>query len=153
AHPFPRPMLNDPGFDFSFSGLKTSVRYFLDKRPELRAPGPARNDLCASVQAAIVEVLVAKTLRAAQQESARCVTASGGVSCNSGLRAALREACDRRGITLRLADASLCTDNAAMIGILAEQKLLAGCPPTSLDAEPNPSWELNAQEASGAVDD
>ena len=144
THTFPRPMKNDPGFDFSFSGLKTAVRYFLDKNPELKREGKGRNDLCASVQAAIVDVLVTKVLRAAREESVTCITASGGVSCNGGLRSALKQACASRGLTLRLADATLCTDNAAMIGILAEQKALAGHSPTSLDAEPNPSWELSA---------
>ena len=86
AHPFPRPMLHDPGDDFSFSGLKTAVRYFLEKNPAL-PDDPARlRDLCASVQAAIVDVLVAKTIRAALRLRVPCVTVSGGVACNSALR-------------------------------------------------------------------
>ena len=145
AFVFPRPMLNDPGFDFSFSGLKTSVRYFLPKHPELLAPGPLQNDLCASVQAAIVEVLVTKTLRAAESKRVGCVTASGGVSCNRSLRDELARGCERRGLQLRLAETSLCTDNAAMIGILAEQRFLRGGTPSSLDAEPMPQWELTEQ--------
>ena len=145
AHDFPRPMLNDPGFDFSFSGLKTSVRYFLPKHPELLAPGPAQNDLCASVQAAIVEVLVTKTLRAADASGVGCVTASGGVTCNRGLRDELAQRCERRGLRLRLAEKSLCTDNAAMIGILAEQRFLRGAAAASLDAEPMPQWALESR--------
>ena len=142
AHAFPRPMLHDAGDDFSFSGLKTSVRYFLEKNPDL--PGdPARlRDLCASVQAAIVEVLVAKTIRAALRLGAPCVTASGGVACNSALRRDLARACQREGLVLRLAERKYSTDNAAMIGILAERKLLAGAPLGSLDAEIEPSWAL-----------
>jgi N6-L-threonylcarbamoyladenine synthase len=142
AHAFPRPMLHDPGDDFSFSGLKTSVRYFLEKNPDL--PGdPARlRDLCASVQAAIVEVLVAKTIRAALRLGAPCVTASGGVACNSALRRELGRACQREGLDLRLAERKYSTDNAAMIGILAERKLLAGAPLAALDAEIEPSWAL-----------
>jgi N6-L-threonylcarbamoyladenine synthase len=139
---FPRPLLNDAGDNFSFSGLKTSVRYFLRDNPDLLNDKRRLCDLCASVQAAIVDVLVVKTIRAAKQNHVRCVTASGGVTCNSALRRELAHACKREGFALRLAEKSLCTDNAAMIGILAGRKLLAGVVPTSLDQEINPSWEL-----------
>jgi tRNA A37 threonylcarbamoyltransferase TsaD len=71
--------------------------------------------------------------------ASRCVTASGGVTCNGALRRELTRACAARGYTLRLAERSLCTDNAAMIGILAERKLLARVPPSSLDAEIEPA--------------
>lgn len=147
AHAFPRPLLHDSSDDFSFSGLKTSVRYFLEKRPGLLDDPKALRDVCASVQAAIVETLVAKTLRAAKRLGVGCVTASGGVSCNSGLRAALVEGCRRRGLRLRLAEGALCTDNAAMIGVLAERQILAGRVETDLDAEPKPSWPLDAVAA------
>src|SRR5215217_96399 len=76
---FPRPKMRDPDDDFSFSGLKTSVRYFLRDHPDLAGDENAVRDLCASVQAAIVEVLVTKTMRAAERIGVRCVTASGGV--------------------------------------------------------------------------
>lgn len=142
AFPFPRPMLKDPGFEFSFSGLKTSVRYFLEKHPELRTPGAAQNDLCASVQAAIVEVLVAKTIRAAEFAGVSCITASGGVTCNRGLRKSLAMACSSRRIQLLLAEPSLCTDNAGMIGILAERKWSTGAPSTPIDSEALPHWKL-----------
>ena len=142
AHAFPRPMLHDPGDDFSFSGLKTSVRHFLEKNPAW-LDDPARlRDLCASVQAAIVDVLAAKTIRAALRVGARCVTVSGGVACNSALRRQLAEACRREGLGLRLADKKFATDNAAMIAILAERKLLARHPATSLDADIEPNWPL-----------
>jgi N6-L-threonylcarbamoyladenine synthase len=139
---FPRPMLNDPGDDFSFSGLKTSVRYFLEKNPSLLEDPARTRDLCASVQAAIVDVLTAKTLRAARRLGVRCVTASGGVACNSALRRQLARDCQLEGMVLRLAEKKFSTDNAAMIGILAERKLLAGALPTSLDAEIEPNWAL-----------
>jgi N6-L-threonylcarbamoyladenine synthase len=135
AFDFPRPMLNEPNDDFSFSGLKTSVRYFLRDHPEILEDGQRLRDLCAGVQAAIVEVLITKTIKAARRLQVGCITASGGVTCNSRLRADLAEACRRHGFTLRLAEKDLCTDNAAMIGILAERKLLAQTPETSLDAE------------------
>ena len=142
AYDFPRPLLNDPSDDFSFSGLKTSVRYFIRDHPELLDDRQKVCDLCASVQAAIVEVLVKKTIRAAKRLGVKCVTASGGVTCNSALRRELARACTNNGFTLRLAEKSLCTDNAAMIGILAERKFLAKVPLPSLDEEIQPGWAL-----------
>lgn len=146
AFDFPRPMLQDAGDDFSFSGLKTSVRYFLRDHPGLLADPQTVRDLCASIQAAIVEVLVAKTIRAAKRVGVRCVTASGGVTCNRALRGQLACACAASHLALRLADKAFCTDNAAMIGILAGRKLLAGVPPTSLDEEIAPALALDAVE-------
>ncbi len=142
AHDFPRPLLKETNDDFSFSGLKTSVRYFLDKHPELLNDRQKVCDLCASVQAAIVEVLVKKTVRAATRLGVRCVTASGGVTCNRALRRELAVACVQRGLKLRLSDPRLSTDNAAMIGVLAERKLLAGVPGTDLDEEIKAGWAL-----------
>ena len=127
AYDFPRPLLHDASDDFSFSGLKTSVRYFLRDNPALPDDAQRLRDLCASIQAAIVEVLVKKTIRAANRNHVRCVTASGGVTCNRALRRELARACEREGFDLRLAEKSLCTDNAAMIGILAEQNYFRGC--------------------------
>lgn len=147
AFAFPRPMLREPDDDFSFSGLKTSVRYYLRDHPELLANARALRDLCASVQAAIVEVLVVKTVRAAKRLGVGCVTASGGVTCNRSLRDQLVSACRREGLKLRLAERSLCTDNAAMIGILAEAKLRLNAGRASLDEEIRPGWEL--QQAGG----
>jgi N6-L-threonylcarbamoyladenine synthase len=142
AYDFPRPLINDAGDDFSFSGLKTSVRYFLRDNPALLGDAQKIRDLCASVQAAIVEVLVKKTIRAAKRNGVRVVTASGGVTCNRALRNELTRACAREGFTLHLAEKSLCTDNAAMIGILAERKLLNKIPLPSLDEEIKPGWVL-----------
>jgi N6-L-threonylcarbamoyladenine synthase len=142
AFDFPRPLINDAGDDFSFSGLKTSVRYFLRDNPNLLDDAQKVRDLCASVQAAIVEVLVAKTIRAAKRNGVCCVTASGGVTCNHALRNELRRACERNGFALRLAEKKFCTDNAAMIGILAGRKLLAGTTFPPLDEEIKPGWVL-----------
>src|SRR3989441_719433 len=119
AFDFPRPMLNEPHDDFSFSGLKTSVRYFLRDHPALFDDAQSIRDLCASVQAAIVEVLVTKTVRAALRLRVECVTASGGVTCNRALRKELVAGCEREKLELRLAEPGLCMDNAGMIGILA----------------------------------
>jgi len=142
AFDFPRPMIHEPHHDFSFSGLKTSVRYFVRDHPEVLEDGGKIRDLCASVQAAIVEVLVQKTIRAAKERQVKCITASGGVSCNRELRATLQTACQRRAIRLRLAETKFCTDNAAMIGILAERKLARGGLGADLDAEIAPGWSL-----------
>ncbi len=142
AFDFPRPLLREANDDFSFAGLKTSVRYFLQKNPALLEDGKALRDLCASVQAAIVETLVSKTMRAAKRLNVKCVTASGGVTCNRSLRAGLEKECHRAGVSLRLAERSLCTDNAAMIGVLAERKLLKGVSATSPDAEIEPGWSI-----------
>ena len=142
AFEFPRPLLRDANDDFSFSGLKTSVRYFIRDHPALLDDRQKVCDLCASVQTAIVEVLVKKTIRAAKREGVRYVTASGGVTCNRALRLELEKACACNGFTLRLAEKSLCTDNAAMIGILAERKLLARAPLALLDEEIKPGWAL-----------
>ena len=142
AFAFPRPMLNEPHDDFSFSGLKTSVRYFLRDHPGLAEEPAGVRDLCASVQAAIVEVLATKTIRAARRCSVTCVTASGGVTCNRGLRDALAAACSQAGLTLRLAQRAFCTDNAGMIGIVAEHKLHRGCARTPLGEEIRPAWEI-----------
>jgi N6-L-threonylcarbamoyladenine synthase len=143
AFEFPRPLLNDAGDDFSFSGLKTAVRYFLRDHPAVLNNEQKIRDLCASIRAAIVEVLVTKTIRAARRTGVRCITASGGVTCNRALRRELQRACDRNTFTLRLAEKEFCTDNAAMIGILAERKFRAGAPSTPWDAEILPGWALS----------
>ena len=136
--------MRDANDDFSFAGLKTSVRYFLQKNPGLADDTQRLRDLCASVQSAIVETLVAKTIRAAERLGVGCVTASGGVTCNRALRRELAAACERHGLMLRLAEPSLCTDNAAMIGILAERKLMKNNSAAEPDAEPRPRWALGA---------
>jgi tRNA N6-adenosine threonylcarbamoyltransferase len=148
AFAFPRPMLNEAKDDFSFSGLKTSVRYFLRDNPSLLDDPQRLSDMCASVQAAIVDVLVTKTLKAAQRLRVPCVTASGGVSCNRSLRDRLASACARAGLRLRLAETGLCTDNAAMIGILAERKLLRCGEKGFACEEVLPGWPLEETLAS-----
>ncbi len=139
---FPRSMLDDSTYNFSFSGLKTSVLYFLRKQgdcgsalPGATGAGIARrsalpqqmtSDICASFQEAAVDVLVGKTIRAAGEHKVKTVSASGGVSVNSRFREKLAVECERRGLRLLLAPPNLCTDNAAMIAALAYYKLDAG---------------------------
>ena len=139
--------------NFSFSGLKTAVRYLLPKigvipsrrdgeGPRTRSFDPlgppyerslafAQNDkllsdLCASFQQAIIDVLVAKTIAAAEKYHVDLVTVSGGVSCNQELRRQLHEACSRKGFEFKSAEPWLCTDNAAMIAFVALLRLAAG---------------------------
>ncbi|PYL13983.1 MAG: tRNA (adenosine(37)-N6)-threonylcarbamoyltransferase complex transferase subunit TsaD [Verrucomicrobia bacterium] len=115
----PRSMLDSE--NFSFSGLKTAVRYLL---PKLR--GDFLADLCASFQQAVIEVLVRKTMAAAQKYNVDLVTVSGGVSCDQELRRQLGNACARDGFEFKSAEAWLCTDNAAMIAFAAFLRLRAG---------------------------
>jgi N6-L-threonylcarbamoyladenine synthase len=119
--------------NFSFSGLKTAVRYLL---PKLGEWGPTQTpcnldvrtlrDLCASFQQAIIDVLVAKAIAAAQKQRVDLVAMSGGVSCNQELRNQMREACSRKGIEFKSAEPWLCTDNAAMIAFASLLRLEAG---------------------------
>ena len=108
--------------DFSFSGLKTAVRYLL---PKLQGDDYLA-DVCASVQAAIVDVLVRKTIDAAKEHKVKLVTLSGGVSCNKTLRQQMAAASQRDRLELKVADSWLCTDNAAMIAFAARLKLQSG---------------------------
>lgn len=130
---FPRSMLGSGDYHFSFSGLKTAVRYLLPKHD----PVPVA-DVCASFQEAVVDVLVAKTLKAVQAARVDTLAISGGVSCNERLRERFSEACYERGVQLLLAPASLCTDNAAMIAYVAALKLEGGAgSQLAAEIEPN----------------
>lgn len=140
AFAFPRSMLRDAHLDFSFSGLKTAVLYTLtDLDPATGTPPPERiPDLCASFQAAVVDILVGKTLRAASQSGHTTISLSGGVACNRALRDALAEACATRGLDLRVATPAMATDNAAMIAYVALLRHRRGeASPLTTDINPN----------------
>ncbi|MDP9292131.1 MAG: tRNA (adenosine(37)-N6)-threonylcarbamoyltransferase complex transferase subunit TsaD [Verrucomicrobiota bacterium] len=128
---FPRSMLKET--DFSFSGLKTAVRYMLPRFTPQDLP-----DICASFQEAVVETLVSKTISTAKRLGRNAIAVSGGVSCNSRLRAKFHECCGEQGLDLFLAPSALCTDNAAMIAFVAAEKISRGhFSPLAADIDPN----------------
>jgi len=146
AYAFPRSMVDSGDHQFSFSGLKTSLRYLLQKlTPEEQEN--RLNDLCASFQAAIVDVLVSKSLGAVASSGMNCLAVSGGVSRNSALREALVAATRAAGIRLLLAAPDLATDNAAMIGFAAVLKHRAGQQPSDLALDIDPNLPLVLSEA------
>jgi N6-L-threonylcarbamoyladenine synthase len=128
AYGFPRPMLDRPGYDFSFSGLKTAVALEADALGEPPYDGARVADLCASFQAAAIDTLVTKTLRAADEIGARSLTLGGGVACNRALRERLARECEARGLALRIPSPRLCADNGAMIALVGAWMLDAGPP-------------------------
>ncbi len=121
AYQFPRSMPGD--LNFSFSGLKTAVRYTLAKIQDHRQRIP---DLCASFQQAVIDVLVSKTLRATHESGCKLVTLSGGVSCNQALRSALGGACRENGFDFLACPPHFSTDNAAMIAFAGLLNLQVG---------------------------
>jgi N6-L-threonylcarbamoyladenine synthase len=132
---FPRPMLDD-GCDFSFSGLKTAVVRYCREHPDARAA-----DVAAAFQAAVVDVCVAKLVRAADRTGAPVIVVGGGVAANSALREAVAGAAAARGLLAVVPSRALCTDNAAMVGVAAQQRFaLDG--PTPLDDGVHPALAL-----------
>jgi N6-L-threonylcarbamoyladenine synthase len=134
---FPRPM-RDEGYDFSFSGLKTAVVNHVRKHP-----GVATHDVAASFQEAVVDVLTAKLVAAADEAGAPTLVLGGGVAANSRLRARVAEAAETSGRRVFLPPLELCTDNGAMIAGAAWWRLRADGP-TPLDAGIAPSLGLPA---------
>jgi N6-L-threonylcarbamoyladenine synthase len=142
---FPRPYLDEGSFDFSFSGLKTAVLYYLRDHGLLRdsrlisSGGSTKVEhselddtllanLCASFQASVVDVLLEKTVRAAKQYNVNDIGVAGGVSANSELRRRMKEEGQRRGYRIHFPEMEYCTDNGAMIAYVGWLKLRAGVP-------------------------
>jgi N6-L-threonylcarbamoyladenine synthase len=154
AYDLPRPMLHSGNLDFSFAGLKTAVRThlvrlnLLDQAATLAAPEtqPVLADLAASTQAAIIDVLVKKSLAALKQTGLKRVVVAGGVGANQLLREQLDKACAKRGIRVHYPEMHLCTDNGAMIALAAAMRLQTGQAVLNTEAafDVRPRWELGA---------
>ncbi|TNF54359.1 MAG: tRNA (adenosine(37)-N6)-threonylcarbamoyltransferase complex transferase subunit TsaD [Burkholderiales bacterium] len=138
AYRFPRPMLHSGDLDFSFAGLKTAVLTQVKRLAHARPEGPATShladpltdqqkaDVAASAQAAIVEVLVKKSMAAVKASGLRRLVVAGGVGANTLLRQQLNQACARAGVRVHYPELHLCTDNGAMIALAAGLRAQAG---------------------------
>jgi N6-L-threonylcarbamoyladenine synthase len=138
---FPEPQI--PGLNFSFSGLKTAILYFLQEQTGREPEFIQKNlpDICASIQGRIISILLNKLKKAAKETGVRDLCIAGGVSANSGLRAAFREMGERQGWNTFIPPFEYCTDNAGMIAITAYYKYLAGQQtPLSVSASARAEW-------------
>lgn len=146
AFALPRPLLHSHGLDFSFAGLKTAVLVQSKKLPQGEALAQAQADLAASTQAAIVDVLVKKSLAALQMTGDKRLVVAGGVGANHKLRQTLNAACGQRGIRVHYPELSLCTDNGAMIAMAAGMRVAAGVevPHRNYAFDVKPRWALSA---------
>lgn len=139
AYAFPRHRPARGSLDLSFSGLKTSVRYFLESEAGRNAPA---EDVAASFQAAVVDVLAARVAAAFEAQPYRAVVLSGGVAANSGLQAALRAWGALRGVDVFIPPPKYCTDNAAMIAAAAyHRREVSRADPLTLSADPNLAFD------------
>ena len=121
---FPRSFLDDDVFGFSFSGIKTSVLYYLRDNHSDEISKHQLADICASFQASVVEVLVSKTIAAAKNYGVKDIAMAGGVSANSALRRAMSDAASRAHLRLFVPKLEYCTDNGAMIAAVGYRKFL-----------------------------
>ncbi|MEU3273608.1 tRNA (adenosine(37)-N6)-threonylcarbamoyltransferase complex transferase subunit TsaD [Saccharomonospora sp. NPDC006951] len=144
AIPFPRGMTGprDAKFDFSFSGLKTAVARWVEGVQAKGEPIPV-DDVAASFQEAVADVLTAKAVRAATESGIGTLVISGGVAANSRLSSLAAERCAEAGIELRVPRPRLCTDNGAMIAALGAHVVAAGCAPSALDLSANPALPVS----------
>lgn len=140
---FPRGLTGprDAPYDFSFSGLKTAVARWVEARERAGEPVPV-NDVAASFQEAVVDVLTAKAIRAAKDSGIDHLLIGGGVAANSRLRALAETRCADAGVTLRVPRPKLCTDNGAMVAALGAHLYAAGVIPSTLDISADPSLAL-----------
>lgn len=121
----PRPLMHDGTLKFSFSGLKTALLQHVAKHPVTNS-GQDLNDLCASFQQAVCDVLVFKTESAIRQTGACHLVVAGGVACNSGLRGRMTQLCHKLGVGLSIPHPELCGDNAAMLAVPGDYYLSNG---------------------------
>ncbi len=141
AFRFPRGFPETGDLRFSFSGVKTAVRYFLEQHSERRSEPLFLSDVAASLQDSVVRTLCEKALWAAREGGFRTLAASGGVLANRHLREGLEEGCRDAGLSCRMAPSALCTDNAVMIASAAALKSAAGIP-ASLGEDIDPGLPL-----------
>ncbi len=141
AYPFPLPEM--PGLDFSFSGIKTSFLYFLQKQVRLNPEfiTDNRNDICASIQFTLVDILMKKLKKASKTTGIKEIAIAGGVSANSGLRNSIQELGKKYDWTVHIPKFEYCTDNAAMIAMAAHYKYLEN-DFTDQTASPEPRMAL-----------
>ncbi len=125
---FQFPSTTMPRLDFSFSGIKTALLYFIRENQEKDAKFVTkhRDDLCASIQATLISMLLAKLKKAAAQTGIKTITLAGGVAANTGLRSALKRLAKQEGWELFIPQLAYCTDNAAMIAVAAHYQYLSG---------------------------
>lgn len=144
---FPRGMMRpqDSRYDFSFSGLKTAVARFVERAEAAGQVGENAipvEDVCASFQEAVADVLTAKALRACDDTGAKVLLLGGGVSANSRLRGLAADRCRDAGVELRIPPLPLCTDNGVMIAALAAQLISEGAQPTAMSVGTDPALEV-----------
>ncbi len=143
AHAFPRSMLVNGNFDFSFSGIKSAVRRHLEKNSDWNTCEKLQADIAASFQEAVVDVLIKKCLHAAEREGLERLVLTGGVAANGCLRDRMFSEAQKQGFTAFAPDPVFCTDNAAMIAsaaYLRHSAQLNGTPLMQLDAKSNLSF-------------
>lgn len=140
---FPRGLSksSDPAYDFSFSGLKTAVARYVEQADRRGERVPVE-DLCASFQEAVVDVLTAKAVQACRDTGASVLLLGGGVSANRRLRALAAARCASAGVTLHVPPLPLCTDNGVMIATLAAHLVDAGAAPSGLRVATDPSMDV-----------
>jgi len=140
---FPRGLTGprDAPFDFSFSGLKTAVARWVEARQRAGEPVPL-NDVAASFQEAVADVLTAKAVRAAKEAGIDYLLLGGGVAANSRLRALAAQRCEAAGLRLRAPRPKLCTDNGAMVAALGAQLVMHGAQPSQLDIPADSSMPI-----------
>jgi N6-L-threonylcarbamoyladenine synthase len=136
----------DHRFDFSFSGLKTSVARWVERREANGEPVPVA-DVAASFQEAVVDVLTRKAVLACRENGVRHLLIGGGVAANSRLREMAAQRCEAAGIELRVPRPGLCTDNGAMVAALGSRLVAAGRPPSALDLPADSSMPVTLVQA------